>query len=154
MNRLEVNRRVLDIAGDGENNTGPHLQVSREKLGPALQVKALATTHEAARFYETYVIRGVGAFVERTDGYERFTEAMPYPSTKPLRRVRASSHWRPTSSSQALASAIGSGLSAKRVSRPARTLDTSPADSSTRRCLLTAWRVRVDPLESWVSESG
>src|SRR5262249_2349310 len=35
--------------------------------------------------------------------------------------------------------------SANRLSRPARTLRTTPAASSTRRCLVTAWRVNRVP---------
>src|SRR4051812_45427960 len=42
-------------------------------------------------------------------------------------------------------SSIGFGSSAYRFSRPARTLRTTPAASSTRRCLVTAWRVSRVP---------
>src|SRR5262249_40343291 len=38
-----------------------------------------------------------------------------------------------------------SGSSANRFSRPLRTLRTTPAPSNTRRCLVTAWRVRSVP---------
>ena len=69
-------RMVLDVAGDGESNTGPHPGAVREGLDIALQINALATSDHAAHFYETYVIQGAGAFVERADGYERFTDAM------------------------------------------------------------------------------
>ena len=69
-------RMVLDVAGDGESNTGPHPQSVREGLDPAMQINALATTREAAHFYKAYVIQGAGAFVEQTDGFERFAEAM------------------------------------------------------------------------------
>ena len=40
------------------------------------------------------------------------------------------------------------GSSSNRLSRPTRTRRTMPAPSSTRRCLLTAWRVRVVPAVS------
>src|SRR6516162_3010574 len=38
-----------------------------------------------------------------------------------------------------------SGSSANRLSRPLRTLRTTPAPSNTRRCLVTAWRVSSVP---------
>ena len=72
----KCDRLVLDVAGDGESNDGPHPLMVQAMLDPAMQVNALATTSEAAGFYERFVIQGAGAFMERTDGYERFTEAM------------------------------------------------------------------------------
>jgi Ca-activated chloride channel family protein len=71
-------RLVLDVAGDGESNTGLHPAAAREGLDQAIQINALATSPQAAHFYETYVIQGAGAFVEQADGYERFTDAMKH----------------------------------------------------------------------------
>lgn len=69
-------RLVVDISGDGESNTGLHPQSVHGELDPALQINAIATTLEAARFYEAHVLQGAGAFVELAEGYERFAEAM------------------------------------------------------------------------------
>src|SRR3989449_1916285 len=48
-------------------------------------------------------------------------------------------------SSARRASSSDSGSSSKRYSRPRRTPRTRPASRSTRRCLVIAWRVSVEP---------
>ena len=49
---------------------------------------------------------------------------------------------------------MGSGASWKWLSRPERAQRTRPACSRTRRCLVMAWRVRLEPSESWAMERG
>src|ERR1700734_3581545 len=49
---------------------------------------------------------------------------------------------------------MGSASSAKRLSRPDRSLCTSPARCRTRRCLVTAWRVRRVPEVSSEMDAG
>jgi Protein of unknown function (DUF1194) len=61
-------RRVLDVAGDGQNNAGISISSIRERLDfSAVTVNGLAIgEHEQGlvRYFERYVIGGPGAFVE------------------------------------------------------------------------------------------
>lgn len=66
-------------------------------------------------------------------------------STNALRRDSARSHCSETRFRCCLISSIGSGSSSKRLSRPARTQRTIPARSRTRRCLVIACRVSLEP---------
>src|SRR5262245_56448719 len=49
---------------------------------------------------------------------------------------------------------MGRGSSANSTSRPARVPRTTPASSSTRRCLVTAWRVNWVPSVSLAMDCG
>src|SRR5690606_3326999 len=64
-------------------------------------------------------------------------------STNAFSRPRASSHWLDTSARYSWRPTMAPGFSAYRLSRPRRRLRTTPASSSTRRCLLIAWRLRT-----------
>src|SRR5690606_16534457 len=64
-------------------------------------------------------------------------------STNAFSRPRASSHWLDTSARYSCRPVMAFGFSANRLSRPSRRLRTTPASSSTRRCLLIAWRLRA-----------
>ena len=82
-------RRVIDIAADGENNAGPDPQGQRDAL-QGITVNALAITgerpHDQARndrplrslnrYLEARVIRGPDAFVETALDYADFEDAM------------------------------------------------------------------------------
>lgn len=82
-------RRVIDIAADGENNAGPDPSEQRDAL-QGITVNALAITgerpHDQARndrplrslneYLRTRVIRGPDAFVETALDYADFQDAM------------------------------------------------------------------------------
>jgi len=72
--------RVLDVAGDGRNNTGPSPARTYRRGGwEGITVNALAIgEHEAdiADYYAREVIRGPGAFVERADRQSDFPRAI------------------------------------------------------------------------------
>jgi hypothetical protein len=82
-------RRVIDIAADGENNAGPDPQGPRDALS-GITVNALAITGERphdqarndrpqrslARYLEQRVIRGADSFVETALDYADFERAM------------------------------------------------------------------------------
>src|SRR5262249_25992784 len=53
-----------------------------------------------------------------------------------------------------LISAIGVGSNSNKLSRPAWTLCTIPTLSKTRRCLVIACRVSLEPLVNWEIEEG
>jgi len=91
-------RRVIDIAADGESNAGPDPQTARDALR-GITVNALAITgerpHDEARndrpkrslnrYLEARVIRGPDAFVETALDYADFEAAM---TRKLLRELR------------------------------------------------------------------
>lgn len=77
-------KRTLDISGDGTSNTGPH---PKEFSAPGwLTINGLIigenragfdpSIHELSSYFETYVIRGPGAFVETALGFEDYENAM------------------------------------------------------------------------------
>lgn len=82
-------RRVIDIAADGESNAGPEPRDARQTLD-GITVNALAITGERphdqarndrprrslARYLEQNVIRGPDAFVEKALDHADFAEAM------------------------------------------------------------------------------
>ena len=51
-------------------------------------------------------------------------------------------------------SSIGVGSNSNKLSRPAWTLCTIPTLSRTRRCLVIACRVSLEPLVNWEIERG
>lgn len=83
--------RTLDISGDGRANTGPRPQdvpielipkgtiVNGLVIGagdPAIGDQRLADIKELSSYFESYVIRGPGAFVETALGFEDYAQAM------------------------------------------------------------------------------
>lgn len=89
LNRAPVcDRRVLDMAGDGQNNDGIRVSNVRATLGfDRITINALAIgEHERglARYFENYVIWGPGAFVEVA---ERQTDFPPAIRRKLLREL-------------------------------------------------------------------
>jgi len=68
-----------------------------------------------------------------------------YSSTSDFSRAKALSHCLETCSRYLRTSSIGFVSSANWLSRPTRTQRTTPALSRTRRCLVTACRVRLVP---------
>lgn len=69
-------RLVLDVATDGENNSGQPPVKTRAALDQSIMVNGIATTQEAATFLEAQVKQGPLAFVVVADGFERFGDAM------------------------------------------------------------------------------
>jgi Protein of unknown function (DUF1194) len=79
---------TLDLTGDGFSNDGPLPGSVGSPGGPhAVTINALVIAplsgqgedpriDQIARYFETRVIRGTGAFVERAVGFEDFREAM------------------------------------------------------------------------------
>src|SRR5215469_102383 len=68
--------------------------------------------------------------------------------------VSARSHCSETKSMYSLISSSGVGSNSNKLSRPAWTLCTIPTLSKTRRCLVIACRVSLEPLVSCVIEQG
>lgn len=71
-------RRVLDLSGDGQHNTGPHpggvamgdVTVNGLVIGPGARVAALSA------YFRAYVLRGPDAFTETALGFADFEAAM------------------------------------------------------------------------------
>jgi hypothetical protein len=77
---FQTSRRVIDLAGDGTNNVNypPNLERDRA-VGLGMIINALAVTgdhRELVEYYERFVIGGEGAFVESTNTYSDFENAM------------------------------------------------------------------------------
>ncbi len=73
-------RRVIDIAGDGTNNTNRPPNLDRDiavKAGIIINGLAVTGGHPAlVEYYKRFVIGGEGSFVETTDDYPGFERAM------------------------------------------------------------------------------
>ena len=73
-------RRVVDVAGDGVNNDGfPPESAYRAHDMTGVTVNGLVIDGETpppVPYYQEYVIRGPGAFVEVADGYDDYARAM------------------------------------------------------------------------------
>lgn len=84
--QAECWQRTLDISGDGMSNTGPRPQDLATPALDGVTVNALAIlTGDAgtradgtdlAGYFEAYVIRGPGAFVEQAAGFADYERAM------------------------------------------------------------------------------
>lgn len=78
--------RTLDISGDGMSNTGPRPQDLAASALDGITVNALAILTadvgtradgtDLAGYFEAYVIRGPGAFVEQAAGFDDYARAM------------------------------------------------------------------------------
>lgn len=82
-------RRVLDISGDGPNNSGPLVTVPREEaLARGITINGLPIINDRPNrtgfpqlpdldlYYQHCVIGGPGAFLIVADGFETFAEAI------------------------------------------------------------------------------
>lgn len=82
-------RRVLDISGDGRNNSGGKLEPARAKaLALGITINGLPIMNDRPNpfgrpadkyldvYYKTRVIGGRGAFIIVADGFEAFAEAI------------------------------------------------------------------------------
>jgi hypothetical protein len=72
-------KRALDISGDGQANTGPRPQdvaaVPTDVVINGLVIE-VANIQELSAYFDAYVIRGSGAFVEVALGFEDYAAAM------------------------------------------------------------------------------
>ena len=82
--RSDCLAKTIDVAGDGRNNDGfgpveayaafPFNGITVNGL--VVDASILETRDALVGFFETYVIRGTGAFVEVADGFEDYAESM------------------------------------------------------------------------------
>jgi hypothetical protein len=76
----EGTRRVIDISGDGINNTGRRPSDARDDaVGRGLTINGLAILTDFGgldRYYEEHVIGGPGAFVMAAESFETFAAAI------------------------------------------------------------------------------
>ena len=99
-------KRTLDISGDGEANTGPRPQhvalpdalsdvvINGLVIGSAELVgggERGANIRALSRYFEAYVIRGDGAFVETALGFEDYAAAMERKLLRELQAIAVSS---------------------------------------------------------------
>ncbi len=88
-NGFDGYRKVIDVSGDGKDNSGLSLEQAREKAKEAgITINGLAIEADEgdlATYYENNVIQGVDAFVERADDFEDFAAAI---KRKLLRELR------------------------------------------------------------------
>ena len=73
-------RKVIDISGDGVTSIGPPPEVARDKIianGVIINgLPILNDEPELDTYYRDRVIGGIGAFIEKADGYEDFARAI------------------------------------------------------------------------------
>lgn len=91
---------------------------------------------------------------EEMNGLRQAVRRLDQSSTNDFSLPSASSHCVDTRSRYCLTFSIGSRLNLNRHLRPWRTLRTTPAISNTRRCLVIACRVRVEPSVSCAIDCG
>lgn len=88
-NEFEGHRRVIDISGDGPDNSGFDLAALRERaLRAGITINGLPIEGEEkslAQYYEERVIGGPDAFVEKARDFEDFARAI---KAKLLRELR------------------------------------------------------------------
>lgn len=87
----------LDISGDGTNNDGVPPPFAAPDAPIVINGLVIGDEGETiARYYENFVIRGPGAFVERARGYEDFEAAMRRKLERELRPAAVSLLGTPT----------------------------------------------------------
>src|SRR5580704_2457068 len=76
----EPARRVIDVSGDGSNNSGRPVTLARdEAVGAGVGVNGLpilTVEPDLDRYYRDFVIGGPGAFMVPATSYETFAEAI------------------------------------------------------------------------------
>ena len=99
-------RRIIDVSGDGPNNSGALVTGARDAAVaagvtvnglPILPQPGETETHGAIReldlYYEDCVIGGIGAFIVIAEGYETFADAI---RRKLIREIAGTTAPRPT----------------------------------------------------------
>jgi Protein of unknown function (DUF1194) len=88
-NSFDGNRRVIDIAGDGIDNSGLDLKGARQEAKARyIVINGLAIQEDElglAQYFKDEVIIGVDCFVETADGYSDFARAIRAKLLKELR---------------------------------------------------------------------
>jgi hypothetical protein len=93
-------RHTLDLSGDGEANTGPrphfvtlpspHVTINGLVIGTGY-LNASSQRFDYAKalssYYQSYVLRGPGAFVETALGFENYAEAMERKLVRELQSI-------------------------------------------------------------------
>lgn len=88
-NGFEGTRRVIDISGDGPNNTGPRVNLVRDEIiGRAITINGLPIVNDRPQpfgvpqiddldiYFETCVIGGPGAFIVVAEDFQDFGAAI------------------------------------------------------------------------------
>ena len=77
---VQAPRRVIDISGDGRNNTGPPpVEARRAALDAGIVINGLPILHmelDIDEYYEKFIIGGPGAFMVPARDYESFAAAV------------------------------------------------------------------------------
>ncbi len=88
-NNFEGQRKVIDISGDGKDNSNLSLTAARayaRQNGVTINGLAIEADHgDLATYYENNVIQGADSFVERANDFEDFASAI---KRKLLRELR------------------------------------------------------------------
>ena len=88
-NAFEGNRKIIDVSGDGPNNSGVDLEDARTKaLASGITVNGLSIEAEDRHletYYLNHVIIGADSFVEPANGFKDFARAI---KEKLLRELR------------------------------------------------------------------
>jgi len=91
VNGFAGQRQVIDISGDGFNNSGRTMREGRQIASTArVTVNGLAIQNQVldlGGYFEDYVITGPGAFVITAEDYEDYIKAI---RRKLLREIKAS----------------------------------------------------------------
>lgn len=95
---VQTERRVLDISGDGRNNTGPIPAEARAAaIAGGIVINGLPILHmepDIDEYYEKYVIGGVGAFLVPARDYGAFAAAVRRKLILEIAGIKAGSHQR------------------------------------------------------------
>jgi hypothetical protein len=79
-NGFDGDRRVIDVSGDGRNNTPPDIESVRDRaVVRGFTINGLAILSDDPRldaYYQSSVIGGRDAFVEVATGYDEFAQAI------------------------------------------------------------------------------
>ena len=88
-NRIEGRRQVIDVSGDGPNNSGQDPDWVRDwAVSTGITINGLAILNETAdlgRYYREHVIGGLGSFLIDASNYQGFAEAI---RRKLIREIR------------------------------------------------------------------
>jgi hypothetical protein len=88
-NEFEGQRKIIDVSGDGPENSGADLEAARnDALASGIVVNGLsieAEDHDLQDYYKSQVIIGADSFVEPAQGFKDFARAI---KEKLLRELR------------------------------------------------------------------
>jgi Ca-activated chloride channel homolog len=88
-NAFDGNRRVIDVSGDGIDNSGFDLEIARQDAkSQKIIINGLAIQEDElglAEYYRNHLIIGPDSFVETANGYADFTRAIRAKLLKELR---------------------------------------------------------------------